>query len=100
VDVVGLGGEFAFDGGRVGYADGLGITNGADAVPEAGAMSKNTNTKSAEDGPAGGTKMKVKRKGVSLCGRREGTAEVLTEELANEVCRSGTRDGLYLHLFF
>jgi len=92
VDVVGLGGEFTSDGGRVGYADGLGIANGADAVPRAGAgaVSKNTNTKSAGDGPAGGTKMKVKRKGVSLCGRREGTAEVLTEELANEVCCSGT----------
>lgn len=81
MDVVGLGGEFALDGDHVGYADGPGMANGGDAVPRAVPR----HTKSAGDGPAGGTKMKAKRKGVNLCGRREGTAEVLTEELANEI---------------
>lgn len=96
MDVVGLGGEFALDGDHVGYADGPGMANGGDAVPRAVPR----HTKSAGDGPAGGTKMKAKRKGVNLCGRREGTAEVLTEELANEVCRSiRAKDCAYTFFF-
>ena len=81
VDVVGLGGEFALGEDRVGHGDGAGMANGGDTV---------FTLKNAKSSPVVATKMKVKKKGVNLCGRREGTAEVLTEELANLVRRSNS----------
>ena len=65
VDVVGLGGEFALGEDRVRHEDGAGIANGGDTV----FVSKNAKSSSLVE-----TKMKVKKKGVSLCDQCEGTS--------------------------